>query len=147
MMKGLSEKIGNLVENDYEKVGVFSNKVLQKSGFENTGNFVEEQLVDIGKNTSSNIKLTGQLAEGTVKTTTGYITKDDELKQSGITELNEGKDTYVAIQLANVNEKVEDATKVGKGLFSGDMSQVKDGVTGLIGLKKSAIGLKVLDDL
>lgn len=147
MLKKLSKDIGKLVENEYEIIGTASNQVLQKVGLENTGNFVVEQLTDIGKNSSSNIEVTGQLIEGGAKALAGYITNNDELKQDGFADLNEGQITFANAQLTNINEKVEDITKIGKGLLSGNVRQAKDGATGLIGLKKSAVGLNILDDL
>lgn len=115
-------------------------------GLENTGNFVEEQLIDLGENTASNIELTGQLVDGATKSIVGQITKNDELKRNGSEELNEVQTNFAAVQVKKLTEKVQDVTKIGTGLYSGDMRQAKDGATGLIGLKKSAVGLNVLDD-
>lgn len=147
MLKKLSENIGTIVKSEAVLIGKTSNIALQTIGLENTGQFVEEQLIDIGEDTSSSIEITGQAVEGTVKTAGGLITQNEELKQSGFEDINEVKDRFINDKVKTVREKVEDVSKIGNGLLTGDVRQAKDGVTELIGFKKSAVGLNIIDDL
>lgn len=99
----------------------FFKSSITKLGLENTGNFVEEQIIDIGENSSSNIEVIGQSVEGAAKAAGGYITKNDELKQCGFEDLNDATNSFATVQLTNITEKVEDVTKIGTGLLSGNI--------------------------
>lgn len=147
MFKDLGKGVSEIVKVQSKLVGRGTNAVLTTVGYEQTGNFIEEQIIDFGEEKGNDIEVTATLFDAAGKSVVGMVKNDSLLKENGATDFDEAKNQWMSSKVTHYGQKLDGAKKVADGLYTGNLRQIKDGATGIIGLKKSAIAANALSDL
>lgn len=148
MIKKFAKSTGDVIKKSVAKTGNFVSDKIEEAGYEKSALWVREASVGIGHATGASVELTGQLAEGAVKTVKGQVNQDYNTRGEGVDDLVDAGKRVGKSALHIVKYGATSAYETASGLVTKDYDRVKDGAWKLSQLAAvSLVAVSVVDIL
>lgn len=102
MFKDIGKGASEIIKLQSKLLGKGSNAVLTTIDYEQTGDFIEEQISDFGKEKGSDIEVTTTFVDAVGKSVVGTVKNDPLLKKSGASDFDETKNQFGCVYVWHV---------------------------------------------
>lgn len=131
MLKSMGKGLGKLVDATISGAGNLAGQGVEKAGFPQTADFIDETAGLVGKASNAGISLAGQAAQGVFQTAKGQLAKDSSERDEGIDELKVAGKRVVKGLGQTIKMGAMNTYETGAGILTKDYDRAKYGARNL----------------